>query len=107
VFFLLIISGSSMWNFFGVTSTSESENKSNPSVQNLSNACKLGNVKLLKALLSDKSKQVNAGEHNNSPIRLASEFGHSNIVEILLADKRVDPSALDNQVCLITSYDFI
>jgi hypothetical protein len=88
---------SSVWNFLGVGNSSEAERKVDPStLANYSNACKLGNLKLLKELLVDKS--VNPAEHNNSPIRIASEYGHEKIVALLLTDKRVDPTALDNQV---------
>lgn len=51
---------------------------------------------MLNALLAEKT--TNPAEFNNSPLRLAAEFGHEKIVEILLYDRRVDPSALDNQV---------
>lgn len=88
---------SSVWNFLGVGNSSEAERKVDPStIPNYSNACKLGNLKLLKELLVDKS--VNPAEHNNSPIRIACEYGHEKIVALLLTDKRVDPTALDNQV---------
>lgn len=37
---------------------------------------------------------------NNYPIRLASEYGHIDIVKLLLADKRVDPSYFYNLALL-------
>lgn len=42
------------------------------------------------------SNKVSLGANNNSAIRWASKNGYSEIVELLLADKRVDPTAQDN-----------
>lgn len=87
---------SSVWSFFAELSGSETEKNKASDGRTLANACKLGNVKLLNTLLAEKN--TNPAEFNNSPLRLASEFGHEKVVEILLYDRRVDPSALDNQV---------
>ena len=55
-------------------------------------ACEIGKTDIVKSLLP----HIDPSAHNNYAIRLASRFGHLEIVKILLQDSRVDPSAFNN-----------
>lgn len=54
---------------------------------------------------SDKVKLLlnNPAADNNDAIRLASRYGHLEVVRLLLLDKRVDPAALSNDAIRIAS----
>ena len=45
-------------------------------------------------ILSDS--RVDPSAENNYAIKLASHFGHQEVVKLLLSDARVDPSARNN-----------
>ena len=55
-------------------------------------ACKGGNVEMVKVLLGCPG--VNPCCQQGEPLRLASYFGHTGVVELLLADRRVKPAQL-------------
>ena len=53
-------------------------------------ACRFGEVQLVRALL--KVGSVDVGGNGNEAIVLAAQGGHVDVVEVLLADERVDPT---------------
>ena len=55
-------------------------------------ACKISKINIVKSLLP----HVDPSAGNNLAIRLASHYGKTEVVKILLLDKRVDPSADNN-----------
>jgi ankyrin repeat protein len=59
------------------------------------NACHRGNVEMVQKYLNDG---IDPSKDQNLSIQIASEFGHIEIVELLLQDtkNRVDPSASNN-----------
>lgn len=57
-------------------------------------ACKNGNLEVVRLLLNDP--RVGPSAKDNYAIRLASYNGHLEVVRLLLSDSRVDPSAREN-----------
>ena len=69
-------------------------------------ACRFGNAELVKLLLKWEGPvehRANPGARNNEPIILASQYGHADVVTLLLADDRVDPGAQNNLAFQIVS----
>jgi len=55
-------------------------------------ACRNGNINIVKQLLS----QVDPSANDNEAIKWAARMGRQDVVKLLLKDSRVDPSAQDN-----------
>jgi len=58
----------------------------------LIDAAKSGQTSVVKMLIA----RVNPSAKDNYAIRMASEYGHTGVVKVLLADTRVNPSAFAN-----------
>lgn len=58
-----------------------------------------GDVGIVKALL----ERVDPGIEDNKPLRNASEYGHLEIIKLLLVDPRVDPTAKDNKAIALAA----
>jgi len=64
----------------------------------LRDACEKGNAKLVKAMLClPKHKGVNPAIHDNLPLRIACKYGHEEVVCLLLANAKVDPTARNHE----------
>ena len=68
----------------------------------LTGAIKNAYVETVELLLTDPNVDTLVNPPTDA-IMVASAYGHANIVKILLADSRIDPSACDNESVIIAS----
>jgi hypothetical protein len=93
---LLAIKDENRRNYLNVTIQHLSMN---PSFDPIYIASLYGNVKAIRAMLLSRDPS----EDLSYALRVATHYGHTEIVRVLLKDKRVDPTAFDNAALFSSS----